>query len=230
MSELNDDAISKLSIVERVKLKKLPEYWTRAEIVELYIYFEPETSFLKQALIDIITEAWKTGELDYEGDLDETGWSYLEGEPNPYPLARAGDHHPRSRKQYGNYSCTITHCTSHHERIKLWLQKLEGFPVKNFLAGCWTDAQTVAGRLNKQITFICKTGEELEYDLLDIPRGGRAIIKSKCLEYSNKVSEDGLKVDADNLFTISSFDHAWNETNERGITRVQNKEIYTQKK
>ena len=68
-------------------------------------------------------------------------------------------------------------------------------------------------RRNQQIDLICETAKQLGYDLLNIPEGGKAAIKIKCLENVG-------------LFTDSGFGHAWKEANKRKAISMQNKEKY----
>ena len=70
------------------------------------------------------------------------------------------------------------------------------------------------GRRDKQIAFICTTANALNYcDLLNIPEGGKAIIKAECLKNSSLFTEDGFK-------------KAWVEAGKRNLISMQDKEKY----
>jgi hypothetical protein len=69
-------------------------------------------------------------------------------------------------------------------------------------------------RRDKQINLICTVARELKYQNLQaIPEGGKAAIKSKCLENTA-------------LFTCAGFDHAWKEANRRKLISMKDKEKY----
>lgn len=70
------------------------------------------------------------------------------------------------------------------------------------------------GARDNQILYICKTAKELDYiDLLNIPEGGRAAIKAKCLQNTK-------------VFTNSNFKRAWAEADKRELIRMADKGKY----
>lgn len=69
------------------------------------------------------------------------------------------------------------------------------------------------GRRDKQINLICETAKGFEYDLLEIPEGGKALIKTECLK--NAI-----------LFTDDGFKRAWAEANKRKLISMKDKEKY----
>jgi hypothetical protein len=69
------------------------------------------------------------------------------------------------------------------------------------------------GRRDNQIDFILKTAKNLNFDLLKIPEGGKAKIKTECLRNTG-------------LFTDSGFNHAWKEANKLKVISMQDKEKY----
>lgn len=71
-------------------------------------------------------------------------------------------------------------------------------------------------RRDNQVNQICEIGKKLGYDLLNIPEGGKAEIRAKCMPYTK-------------LFTKDGFTKAWLEANNRGLIRIQNKDKYLQK-
>ncbi|MFA5922601.1 MAG: hypothetical protein WC856_15145 [Methylococcaceae bacterium] len=68
-------------------------------------------------------------------------------------------------------------------------------------------------RRDKQIEWICEIAKQFNYDLLNIPEGGKAAIKTECLKNPR-------------LFTKDSFLKAWVEAGKRNLIRIQNKEKY----
>jgi hypothetical protein len=71
---------------------------------------------------------------------------------------------------------------------------------------------TGKGKRNEQIDLICSTAEFFGYNLLSIPKGGRAKIKTKCLKNA--------------LFTDSGFKRAWQKANELNKISMQDKAQY----
>lgn len=73
---------------------------------------------------------------------------------------------------------------------------------------------TTKGRRNEQIDLICETARQLGYeDLMSIPEGGRAKIKTECLKHHD-------------LFTDDGFKKAWTEAGRRKIISMKDKEKY----
>lgn len=66
---------------------------------------------------------------------------------------------------------------------------------------------------DNQINVICNIGKQLKYDLMAIPEGGKAAIKTECLKITP-------------LFTLDGFLKAWQEANRRKLISMQDKEKY----
>ncbi len=66
---------------------------------------------------------------------------------------------------------------------------------------------------DNQINVICNIGKQLKYDLMAIPEGGKAAIKTECLKITP-------------LFTLDGFLKAWQEGNRRKLISMQDKEKY----
>lgn len=69
------------------------------------------------------------------------------------------------------------------------------------------------GRREPQIQAILKIAASFGYDPLDIPDGGKAAIKERCLALPG-------------LFTKSAFDHAWKTASREGRVCMRNKERF----
>jgi hypothetical protein len=74
-------------------------------------------------------------------------------------------------------------------------------------------AEPELGRRERQIDKICKMAKSFEYDLLDIPEGGKAKIKAECLKDRS-------------LFTVDGFKRAWNTASKDKIISIRDKEKY----
>ncbi|QPK65434.1 hypothetical protein IVG45_11125 [Methylomonas sp. LL1] len=105
------------------------------------------------------------------------------------------------------------------EKFKAYRQSINQWPVTGLLANWWTDDKhNDEGRRDQQIRIICETARAIGYeDLLNIPEGGRAAIKTNCS------SSDP------HLFSKDAFKRAWTEANKRGLIRIENKEKFVSK-
>jgi hypothetical protein len=79
------------------------------------------------------------------------------------------------------------------------------------------DAGATLGRRDRQLAVIQATIQDLKYEPLAIPLGGKAKIKKSCLKKHSP------------LFTDSGFDHAWNVALGTGSVRLTNHSAYSKK-
>ena len=211
---------------------KLRDRLTPSEIAKIKYPDHPETAaerdddVRKKALGDkrerltaILEKACLAGYLKYEGE--PVHW-VNEIIPNSLPkYPPPGSHiEPQTYKKLIPSTIKI-----HFSEFAKFVENDKKWFEVNFwqeLANWWSDDgleieiidDPNQGKRDKQVEFICKIANSLEYsDLLSLSIEDKATIKTKCLE--------NIK-----LFTDSGFDHAWKEANDRKLISIQNKEKF----
>lgn len=221
----------KMELIEAVKRNCLPDYLTIKQWVWL-IYPDPDNQhdyddpFKRQSLeldrrilTEKILDACMAGVLRFEGDIKGWEWEW-ELYSNPHPLT---DNNIFVRCKPIRLSAEVLQkrheirhpddCVIHKADMKPYLKSNGKWTIKDLPEGWYPDVDEKNKRRDNQISFICKTADEIGYkDLLDIPIDGKASIKTECLK--NK------------LFTKSGFDHAWKEASSRGLISIQEKNKY----
>jgi hypothetical protein len=146
MPLFSDKVISKLPMIERAKLKRLPDYLTIDEIVKIK-YPDPETQAEKEdyvkrvalesnrhALTTTLLDALGAGDLEYEGDFGR-----MVDEIAPYIVT------PRPPRVIHTYQKLIPSTIKiHKNKFKQFLEYKEEWPVIGLLANWWTDGEMEA--------------------------------------------------------------------------------------
>lgn|GEM_PF-5437121 len=187
----------------------------------------PDDKELQKALIETLVKLCKDKQLNYYGDID--GWHYEEGKPNLYPKVKYESSNGGFMDLDSGYSLSLfgsDACLIHRDDFKTFLKSQNQWPVDGLLANWWrtqddekqftTTAKNEKsqGKRDRQVTYIVQIAKQLGFDdLLNIPEGGKAGIKTECLKNIG-------------LFTDDGFKKAWIEANKRGLICIENKEKY----
>ncbi len=92
-------------------------------------------------------------------------------------------------------------------------ENLSETPAKETSTAPIIKKEETNSKRDNQINVICNIGRQLKYDLMAIPEGGKAAIKTECLKITP-------------LFTLNGFLKAWQEANRRKLISMQDKEKY----
>ena len=135
-------------------------------------------------------------------------------------LFENGDHSDYAAfNSKSEYSIPITHADfptfliNENKKFKI---KLSEMPTEETSSAPIIKKEESYGRRNDQINSICNIAKQLKYvDLMAIPEGGKAAIKTECLKNTY-------------LFTPDGFKKAWQEANKRKLISMQDKKKYLQ--
>lgn len=216
----NTEALKNLPLEKRATIAGgLPD---ELKIKDIATLAYPEDKEKQESFCIVLVSLCKSGELDYYGNIE--GWEYWDNMPNPYPKADGNypmifllDDIPQKLYAYSD------DCLIHKDNLKRYFQNQKMWPVGGLLGYWWLDEliESVTtndnpkpqGKRDQQISHIIKIATQLGFvDLLNIPEGGKADIKTECLKVG--------------LFTDDGFKKAWIEANKRGLICIENKEKY----